>query len=301
MGFPTPGGVVPDRRRRRALRPRASATRRCARAPAEGDAACDAATGGASRPGRSAPATGRDGRGVARARARVPGLASVSAPCGEATGRGRARGRERLRRRVDGARGRPSRDRAATSGGAVRRGSTRRSASSRPTRPRQGGCLLARRRARRLARALVPAHTRQSTATPSSRPRSEASTRPSTRCGCSRRGRVEAAVAGRRVVPTGAAVASSGACARRSGRREASDVHALRAGRAVARKSCSAMGDPDADLMFVGEGPGAEEDQQGLPFVGPVREAARPAHVEEIGITRDDVLHREHGEVPPAG
>jgi len=28
------------------------------------------------------------------------------------------------------------------------------------------------------------------------------------------------------------------------------------------------MGDPHADLMFVGEGPGAEEDQRGLPFVG---------------------------------
>jgi uracil-DNA glycosylase len=27
-------------------------------------------------------------------------------------------------------------------------------------------------------------------------------------------------------------------------------------------------GDPNADLMFVGEGPGAEEDRQGLPFVG---------------------------------
>lgn len=27
-------------------------------------------------------------------------------------------------------------------------------------------------------------------------------------------------------------------------------------------------GDPDAELMFVGEGPGADEDQQGLPFVG---------------------------------
>jgi len=27
-------------------------------------------------------------------------------------------------------------------------------------------------------------------------------------------------------------------------------------------------GDPDADLMFVGEGPGENEDQQGLPFVG---------------------------------
>jgi DNA polymerase len=28
------------------------------------------------------------------------------------------------------------------------------------------------------------------------------------------------------------------------------------------------MGDPEADLMFIGEGPGAEEDKQGLPFVG---------------------------------
>jgi uracil-DNA glycosylase family 4 len=29
-----------------------------------------------------------------------------------------------------------------------------------------------------------------------------------------------------------------------------------------------ADGDPDAELMFVGEGPGADEDEQGLPFVG---------------------------------
>ncbi len=28
------------------------------------------------------------------------------------------------------------------------------------------------------------------------------------------------------------------------------------------------VGDPDADLMFVGEAPGFHEDQQGLPFVG---------------------------------
>ena len=28
------------------------------------------------------------------------------------------------------------------------------------------------------------------------------------------------------------------------------------------------MGDPHASLMFIGEGPGAEEDRQGLPFVG---------------------------------
>jgi DNA polymerase len=31
-------------------------------------------------------------------------------------------------------------------------------------------------------------------------------------------------------------------------------------------------GDPDADLMIIGEGPGAQEDRQGLPFVGPAGE-----------------------------
>ena len=31
-------------------------------------------------------------------------------------------------------------------------------------------------------------------------------------------------------------------------------------------------GNPDASLMLVGEGPGAEEDRQGLPFVGPAGE-----------------------------
>jgi DNA polymerase len=33
-------------------------------------------------------------------------------------------------------------------------------------------------------------------------------------------------------------------------------------------------GNPDADLMFIGEGPGAEEDKQGLPFVGRAGERA---------------------------
>jgi DNA polymerase len=34
------------------------------------------------------------------------------------------------------------------------------------------------------------------------------------------------------------------------------------------RKIVFADGDPNAELMFVGEGPGADEDTQGLPFVG---------------------------------
>jgi uracil-DNA glycosylase len=48
-------------------------------------------------------------------------------------------------------------------------------------------------------------------------------------------------------------------------------------------------GNADADLMFVGEAPGANEDRQGLPFVG---QAGRllDTLLEEIGLTRDDVF-----------
>jgi DNA polymerase len=47
------------------------------------------------------------------------------------------------------------------------------------------------------------------------------------------------------------------------------------------------MGAPDADLMFVGEAPGAEEDLQGLPFVGRSGKLLDQLLLEEIGITRD--------------
>jgi uracil-DNA glycosylase family 4 len=47
-------------------------------------------------------------------------------------------------------------------------------------------------------------------------------------------------------------------------------------------------GNADADLMFIGEAPGAEEDRQGLPFVG--RAGALLAELlEEIGLSRDEV------------
>jgi uracil-DNA glycosylase len=48
-------------------------------------------------------------------------------------------------------------------------------------------------------------------------------------------------------------------------------------------------GNADADLMFVGEAPGANEDRQGLPFVG---QAGRllDALLGEIGMTRADVF-----------
>ena len=49
------------------------------------------------------------------------------------------------------------------------------------------------------------------------------------------------------------------------------------------------MGDPAADLMFIGEGPGAEEDKQGLPFVGRSGQLLDRLLLEEMGLTRDRV------------
>jgi DNA polymerase len=47
-------------------------------------------------------------------------------------------------------------------------------------------------------------------------------------------------------------------------------------------------GNPHADLMFIGEGPGAEEDKRGLPFVGRAGELLTRI-VEAIEMTRDEV------------
>jgi uracil-DNA glycosylase len=47
-------------------------------------------------------------------------------------------------------------------------------------------------------------------------------------------------------------------------------------------------GNADADLMFIGEAPGAEEDRQGLPFVGRAG-ALLTELLEEIGLSRDEV------------
>src|SRR5438105_5945905 len=48
------------------------------------------------------------------------------------------------------------------------------------------------------------------------------------------------------------------------------------------------VGSRDADLVFVGEGPGAEEDKQGIPFVGRAGQLLTRL-IEGIGLTRDDV------------
>jgi len=48
------------------------------------------------------------------------------------------------------------------------------------------------------------------------------------------------------------------------------------------------VGAPDARLMFVGEGPGEQEDLQGEPFVGRAGKLLTQL-IEGIGLTRDDV------------
>ena len=49
------------------------------------------------------------------------------------------------------------------------------------------------------------------------------------------------------------------------------------------------MGHPKAALMFVGEGPGAEEDAQGLPFVGRSGKLLDQLLKEEMGLERESV------------
>jgi uracil-DNA glycosylase family 4 len=48
------------------------------------------------------------------------------------------------------------------------------------------------------------------------------------------------------------------------------------------------VGNPDADLMFVGEAPGADEDEQGEPFVGRAGQLLTKI-IEAIGLSRGDV------------
>ena len=48
------------------------------------------------------------------------------------------------------------------------------------------------------------------------------------------------------------------------------------------------VGNPNADLMFVGEAPGADEDVQGVPFVGRAGQLLTRI-IEAIKLTRDDV------------
>ena len=48
------------------------------------------------------------------------------------------------------------------------------------------------------------------------------------------------------------------------------------------------QGAPDADVMFIGEGPGHDEDLQGEPFVGPAGQLLTRM-IEAMGLTREEV------------
>jgi len=48
-------------------------------------------------------------------------------------------------------------------------------------------------------------------------------------------------------------------------------------------------GNPNADLMFVGEAPGREEDEQGIPFVGPAGQLLSKI-IEAMGVKREEVF-----------
>jgi DNA polymerase len=70
--------------------------------------------------------------------------------------------------------------------------------------------------------------------------------------------------------------------------REMCDTHACPL-KDVRTKLVFGAGNANADLMFVGEAPGASEDQQGLPFVGRAGQLLNQC-LEEIGIQRSDVF-----------
>lgn len=63
-------------------------------------------------------------------------------------------------------------------------------------------------------------------------------------------------------------------------------------------------GNPDAEILFVGEGPGQKEDELGRPFVGPAGKLLEEL-LQHIGLTRNDVYianvikHRPPGNRDP--
>ena len=59
-------------------------------------------------------------------------------------------------------------------------------------------------------------------------------------------------------------------------------------------------GDPDADIMFVGEGPGEEEDRQGRPFVGRAGKLL-DKQITAMGLEREDVYIANIVKVRPPG
>ncbi len=59
--------------------------------------------------------------------------------------------------------------------------------------------------------------------------------------------------------------------------------------RATAIQIVPGAGNPDAEIMFIGEAPGATEDRLGIPFVGAAGKFF-DSMLAEIGLTRDDIF-----------
>ncbi len=60
----------------------------------------------------------------------------------------------------------------------------------------------------------------------------------------------------------------------------------------IARRAIHAVpgeGNPDAQLMFIGEGPGQNEDLQGRPFVGQAGKLLEKTLIEALGLKREEV------------
>lgn len=59
------------------------------------------------------------------------------------------------------------------------------------------------------------------------------------------------------------------------------------------------VGPEDAEVLFIGEGPGEQEDLKGEPFVGPAGRLLDEM-LTIIDLSPGDMLHRKHRQMPPA-
>ena len=59
-------------------------------------------------------------------------------------------------------------------------------------------------------------------------------------------------------------------------------------------------GNLQAKIMFIGEGPGAEEDKRGIPFVGAAGQLLDQM-LDTIGLRRERCIHRQHRKMQTTG
>jgi uracil-DNA glycosylase len=88
--------------------------------------------------------------------------------------------------------------------------------------------------------------------------------------------------------PPASAAAQQGGVALQRIRTEIGDCTRCKLHRLGRRQVVFGVGNPQADLMFIGEGPGEEEDLRGEPFVGRAGQLLTKI-IEAMGLTRDQV------------